>query len=69
MGKVKLAKNFAMLFVLASFVMLAGCNTAAGFGKGVGCAVGSTAEGVAKDSVDIAGGVMAADNWMRENLW
>jgi len=69
MDKIKLAKKFAMLSVLISFVMLAGCNTAAGFGKGVGCAVGSTAEGMAKDSFNVAGAVMASDDWIRKNLW
>lgn len=58
-----------MLFVLVSFGMLAGCNTAAGFGKGVGCAVGSTAEGVAKDSFSVVGAVKASDDWIKENLW
>jgi len=62
-------KKFIALALLLSLTLLAGCETAAGAGKGLACGVGSTAEGVGKDSYNFFGSIMAADQWIRKNLW
>ena len=58
-------KKISLLFLLASFILLSGCQTAAGVGKGMA----STAEGVGKDTCSLAQAIGAADSWIRKNLW
>ncbi len=62
-------KKFAILILLGAFLLLSGCETAAGVTKGLAGGIHSTAEGVGKDSWNLFQAMKAADNWMRKNLW
>lgn len=68
MGKAKLkgigAAACLTVFIFAA-LLLSGCETAKGFASGVG----STAEGVGKDSYNFWNFLKKTDSWMSENLW
>ncbi len=51
--------------LLLSSIFITGCGTA----RGVASGVESTASGMVEDTTNICGGIMAADNWVKENLW
>jgi len=59
-------KKYVMLCALfLSLLSLTGCQTA----KGAAVGVGSTVEGAAKDTQNLGAAIMAADDWIRKNLW
>lgn len=61
-----------VIIFLVFVILAAGCETAKGLGKGaagIACGVGSTVEGVGKDSYNFWKFIQAADSWMKENLW
>ena len=58
-------KRGVLLLVLASFVLLSGCQTSKSLAECVGC----TAEGVGKDSAGLWAAIQKADLWIRQNLW
>lgn len=55
--------------VLMSCIFLGGCETACGLGKGIASGVGSTAQGVGKDSHNFCEAIGKADQWVKDNLW
>ena len=56
-------KKYIMLCaLLLSLNLLAGCETVKGIAKGV-------SEGAGKDAQGFGSTVMAADDWIRKNLW
>lgn len=68
-------KGFLWL-VLAGIILFSGCETSKGVAEGVGstiggfaCGIGSTAEGVGKDSVNLWQALLAADEWFKKNFW
>ena len=74
MGKKELMmlKKLYLVVVLLAVVVMSGCETARGFGEGIGSVaygVSQTAEGVGKDSYNLFNSLMAADNWIKENWW
>ena len=54
---------FAVLMLMV--LLVSGCETAKGFATGIG----STAEGVGKDSYNLWNFLKSADNWLDKNLW
>jgi len=69
-GVVMVYKKCIMLCALFVFIFtVAGCETAKGAAQGVACTTDGTVRGAAKDAKGLAGAIMAADEWVRENLW
>jgi len=66
---VKMLKKTCALVLLGTLLMLGGCETAIGAGKGFAGGVASTAEGVGKDTCNLFGAIQSADAWIRKNLW
>lgn len=58
-------RTTCVILFLGSIILLSGCETAGGFGKGVAL----TVEGAGKDTCNVFGALGAADDWMRKNLW
>jgi len=57
----------ALFFAVS--LLLSGCQTATGLGKGVAYGVAATAEGISKDSQDFWKFMNKADEWVKDNLW
>lgn len=60
----KLSKKagYGIFIAFICAVLFSGCETAKGFGAGVACGVGSTAQGVGKDSFNLWQGILKADD-------
>lgn len=67
MDKIRLNNNKVVLFAVLIFAVLSvsGCETAKGFASGIG----STAEGIGKDSYNLWTWMKQADGWVDKNLW
>lgn len=66
MDKVKLRAKIILLAVLfAMSVTAIGCETAKGFANGIG----STAEGIGKDSYNLWNFVKRSGGWVEKNMW
>jgi len=66
---VKMKSALLVAFFCFSIILINGCETTVGAAKGVACGVGSTAEGVGKDTCNLFKFIQTVDNWMRKNLW
>ena len=64
-----MGKKGIVFIVLAVVLLLSGCETTKGLGKGAVSGVASTAEGIGKDSYSTWKFILAADNWIKDNLW
>jgi predicted small secreted protein len=71
-----LKKSLLGLFFLGLALLSAGCQTAAGLGRGTaytaegfGKGLWTAGEGIAEDLFGAAGFLKAADDWFRENAW
>jgi hypothetical protein len=65
----KIKTTLAAVILISSVSLIGGCETAAGVTKGVAYGVAYTAEGAAKDTVNLWQAIIKADKWMQENLW
>jgi len=68
MDKIKLkggSKTMLFAVLMLMVLLVSGCETAKGFATGIG----STAEGVGKDSYNLWNFLKSADNWLDKNLW
>lgn len=60
----------ALLF--SASLAVSGCETAKGVTQGLGClgcAAGSTAQGLVKDVRSTPNVIKIADDWIKKNLW
>ncbi len=55
--------------VLISCILLGGCETIGGIGKGFACGASSAAQGAGKDSHNFCEAIGKADQWIKDNLW
>ena len=54
---------------LLSALLICGCQTSKGAAVGVAATTKGVAQGLAQDSKDAWHGIIAADNWIKKNLW
>lgn len=62
-------KGILLWILLLGTILLNGCQTVEGAAKGVAFTIAGTANGVAKDSVNIWQAILKVDDWTKKNLW
>lgn len=59
----------AVIFLFCAAVSMAGCATAKGLSEGIAEDTYAGAKGAAAGGYGFWQGVLAADRWMKDNLW
>ena len=62
-------KHALAVCILFSAIFVSGCQTAKGAAVGMGTTVAGTADGAAKDSVNLWQGILQLDDWIKKNMW